>query len=251
MAERMKRPLCLAPGTAIRPYAAADRPAVREICCRTAFRNAGSDRFFEDREVFADFGTRYYTDYRPEDVVIVEQEGEVIGYLLGCFDHAHYLRVMAWRIVPACIARALWRLASRRYRQPQTRAYLRHMILRGGVEAPPVDTRKYPAHYHCNILRKGYGQGLYTQLVLEFLDRLEARGVTALHGNITESAEGGAWEALSATCPDGEAVYRAEVATQMFQAVTGDMRPMVNRVWGESVERYRIWITWLRTAHRL
>ena len=251
MAERRQRPLSPARGTVIRPYVPADRQAVRDICCRTAFRNAGSDRFFEDREVFADFGTRYYTDHRPEDVVIVEQEGEVIGYLFGCFDHAHYLRVMAWRIVPSCIARALWRLVRGRYRQPQTRAYLRHMILRGGAEAPPLDTRKYPAHYHCNILRKGYGQGLYTQLVLEFLDRLEARGVTALHGNITEPAESGTWDELSVTSPDREPVYRAEVPTQLFQAVTGDVRPMVNRVWGVSVPRYRGWITWLRKAHRL
>ena len=68
------------------------------------------------------------------------------------------------------------------------------MILRGGAEAPPLDTRKYPAHYHCNILRKGYGQGLYTQLVLEFLDRLEARGVTALHGAINGHAVTGGFE---------------------------------------------------------
>ena len=243
------------PGTVIRPYAPADRQAVRDICCRTAFRNLGSDRLFEDREVHADFWTSYYTDHRAHEVSVIDRQGQVIGYFFGCSDHAHYLRVMGRRILPSCLARALWRRATGQYRNPATRAYLRHMLVHGAREAPPIDTRRYPAHYHCNMLRQGYGQGLYTQLTLAFLDRLEAQGIAALHGQITEPTEGGLWQKLdtlfTATRPDHRSDYRAEVATTLFLAVTGDSRPMVNRVWGVTVPHYRRWMEWVRQTYRL
>lgn len=84
----------------IRPLELRDREAVRDICRKTAFRNMGSNRFFEDREVHADYWTRYYTDFRPWESWVVEQDGEVIGYFFGCSDQAHFIRTMTLRILP-------------------------------------------------------------------------------------------------------------------------------------------------------
>ena len=67
----------------IRPYRAEDREAVRQICRTTAYRNRGSDAVFEDGEVFADYWTRYYTDYEPESCLIVEEDGEVVAPKAG------------------------------------------------------------------------------------------------------------------------------------------------------------------------
>jgi len=52
------------------------------------------------------------------------------------------------------------------------------MIFRRAPYAPPIDTPRYPALYHRNILRQRDGQGLATQLTLAFLDRLDARAMT-------------------------------------------------------------------------
>ena len=38
---------------------------------------------FEDRRLFADFFTAYYTDWEPESAFVMEVGGEVKGYLLG------------------------------------------------------------------------------------------------------------------------------------------------------------------------
>ena len=54
------------PRATIRPYRPADRETVREICRRTAYRNLGYAAVFEDGELFADYWTRYYTDFEPE-----------------------------------------------------------------------------------------------------------------------------------------------------------------------------------------
>src|SRR5690606_15764915 len=102
----------------IRPYRAGDREAVREICRRTAYRNRGSASVIEDGELFADYWTKYYTDEEPGSALVVEEDGVVIGYLLGCVDSAVFHRAMARRIVPAILSRAFFRLATFRYRDP-------------------------------------------------------------------------------------------------------------------------------------
>ena len=41
------------------------------------------DPIYEDRELFADFLTTYYTDHEPESSFVLEIDGELKGYLLG------------------------------------------------------------------------------------------------------------------------------------------------------------------------
>lgn len=236
----------------IRPYEARDRAAVRDICCRTAFRNMGSDRIFEDREVHADFWTKYYTDHRPHLVQVIEEEGEVVGYFLECPDHADHQRIMARRIVPSCLSRALWRWATGRYKKPESGRYLRHSLFHAWKEAPPLPYEDYPATYHCNILRKGYGKGYYTQLVLDYLDRLEAQGIHGIHGHITEEPGKGIWQRFEKLFQDRrQAQAYSERPNTLFSYVLGDEKPMVNKGWAVRVEDYREWILWLRENMRL
>src|SRR5258705_3923653 len=91
----------------VRPYQPADRAALRAIACNTADSGNPVERFFPDREVFADMLTRYYTDIAPEATWIAEDAGQVVGYLTGCFDTRRYLRAMAFRIAPAALLKAL------------------------------------------------------------------------------------------------------------------------------------------------
>src|SRR4051812_15889577 len=50
----------------IRGYRESDREAVRTLCCDTGFLGDPIDPVYEDRELFADFLTTYYTDHEPE-----------------------------------------------------------------------------------------------------------------------------------------------------------------------------------------
>src|SRR5882757_5515315 len=67
----------------LRPYQAADRSRVRELCCETGFLGNAIDPVFEDRELFADYLTAYYTDWEPESAFVLLVNGEIRGYLLG------------------------------------------------------------------------------------------------------------------------------------------------------------------------
>jgi hypothetical protein len=52
----------------IRGYRRSDREAVRKLCCDTGFLGDPIDPVYEDRELFADFLTTYYTDHEPDRV---------------------------------------------------------------------------------------------------------------------------------------------------------------------------------------
>src|SRR5438093_8258122 len=67
----------------IRNFERRDRDAVRRLCCETGFLGKPIDPVFEDRELFANFLTGYYTDWEPESAFVLETGGEVKGYLLG------------------------------------------------------------------------------------------------------------------------------------------------------------------------
>src|SRR3954451_14175251 len=68
----------------IRPFnPATDRARVRDLCCETGFLGKPIDPVFEDRQLFADYLTAYYTDWEPESAFVLLVDGEIRGYLLG------------------------------------------------------------------------------------------------------------------------------------------------------------------------
>src|SRR5437764_6756348 len=67
----------------IRGCRESDREAVRKLCCDTGFLGEPIDPVYEDRELFADFLTTYYTDHEPGSCFLLEVDGEIRGYLLG------------------------------------------------------------------------------------------------------------------------------------------------------------------------
>ena len=75
--------MALPSGITVRQYEARDREVVRRLCCETGFLGKAIDPVFEDRELFADYLTAYYTDIEPESAFVLEQNGIVKGYLLG------------------------------------------------------------------------------------------------------------------------------------------------------------------------
>ena len=93
----------------IRPFDPRDRAAVRALACDTADRGEPIGRLFPDRELLADLLTCYYTDEEPDALWVAEDDREVVGYLTGCLRTTRYARLMAQRIVPGSLARALWR----------------------------------------------------------------------------------------------------------------------------------------------
>lgn len=236
----------------IRPYRPEDREALRDICRRTAFGNLGSDKVFEDDELFADYFTSYYTDHEPESCLIAERDGKAVGYLTGSVYTRRMFRVMGRRIVPKVLLRMIARYLTGRYKRPETKRAVKWFLTRSWREAPPVPVDEYPTHYHCNVLREAIGRNVYSRMALAFLDEAEARGSTGIHGQIEEPAEGGQWTRLVEKFDSGQRPeFRASSESTFLRDVLGLDTPMRNRVWAGGMAEYKAWLTRAAKRYRL
>lgn len=244
----------MTPDLVVRPYAPGDRDIVRHIVCTTAFRNRGHTAMVDDAELFADYWSRYYTDYEPASCLVAEREGAVVGALLGTLDTRRFQRVMATHIVPSVLGRLLMRLARGRLHGTPTGRFLRWTVRHAWREAPAIDLARFPAHYHANVLRAGYRASVYTSLAAAFVRRAREAGVPGIHGQVLDRAEGGAWDsfisAFRTQHPEVPVTSTVTVST-MGHAVWNDPTPMVNGAVGMATADFLTFLEWLRRWRHL
>jgi len=166
----------------VRPYRPEDRAAVRHICCETGCMGNPVEAVFSDREAFADFFTRYYTDCEPEHAFVAEdQTGTVVGYLLGSLDYRHQPRRNAWLLLRTTIPKVVWRLLSGQY-DARNRRFIRWFLFRAAGETPPKVAEA--AHFHINLLPAHRDGRLARRLIFGFVDHVKAHGLPRVYGQM-------------------------------------------------------------------
>jgi len=153
------------PAYVIRKYDSRDRPAVRRICCETAFLGEPSAVFFDDDEIFADALTAYFTDYEPELCFVAEYDNKVIGYLIGAKDVRRMEKIFVGKIAIPLLIKALRILLS---------------LVKGEFKTP-VFLKDYPATLHINIIKEYRAAGVGSKLINAYLDNLRALGIMGVH----------------------------------------------------------------------
>ncbi|MFN8582176.1 MAG: hypothetical protein U0163_14535 [Gemmatimonadaceae bacterium] len=245
----------------LRAYSSADRASVRRLACLTAFRNAGHTVLLCDPEPFADYWTRYYTDFEPEHLTVVvakhsdHASDQVVGYLAGCVNTRQANRAMGMHVLPRVVTRLVQHVARIGSTDAlRARRLLHWMLTRAWREAPSFDATRYPAHYHANVLPEFAGQHLYTRLALRFIGQVEARGVQRMHGQVTESRDRGPWLRFVQRFVAGQAASTLAVkgtASTLHEALCGVREPMVNRVIYGSCADFRSILNWLQATYAL
>jgi hypothetical protein len=171
------------PDAKIRPYRQADREALRRLCCETGYLGQAIDPVFEDRELFADYLTSFYTDWEPESTFVLEQDGEVKGYLMGSRRpllhqfHSFFLNL-------SLIARGTFRYP--RYNKA-SKAFVRWILLNAWREVPAAP-RRLP-HFHFNLLPEAQSFGGTRELLVQFFNHLRAHGETHVFGQVVTFEE--------------------------------------------------------------
>ncbi len=166
------------PAFHIRNYRSRDREAVRGLCCQTGFLGEPIDPVYEDRELFADFLTTYYTDHEPESCFVVETEGEIVGYLLGSRKplvnqiYSFYQNVCLF-------LRALLRYP--RYHERSRRFIV--WLLRNGWREVPAVPRRTP-HFHINLLPEARKVSTTRALLSAYFGYLYRSGEKRVYGQI-------------------------------------------------------------------
>ncbi len=175
--------MSLPPGLIIRKYEPRDREAVRWLCCQTGYLGKPIDPVFEDRELFAEYLTSYYTDVEPESSFMVEHDGQVKGYLLGSRFPAKQRRYDFWLSLRLGI-KGLWRY---RGYQKATRDYVK-WILRDARREVPTAPENMP-HFHFNLLPEVQGLAGTRALINANFDYLAAAGEKAVFGQVVTFAD--------------------------------------------------------------
>jgi len=162
----------------IRNYEPRDREAVRWLCCQTGFLGKAIDPVFEDRELFADYLTAYYTDCEPESCFVLEHEGAIKGYLLGSRRplrqqfHSFFQNIELF-------VRGMLRY---RHYNAATREFIA-WILRNSWKEVPAAPRSTP-HFHFNILPEARGIASTQAMMNRYFDHLRAHGEKAVFGQM-------------------------------------------------------------------
>jgi hypothetical protein len=164
--------------THVRPYEPRDRAAVRELCCRTGYLGKPIDPVFEDRELFADYLTSYYTDIEPESCFVMEVGGCVKGYLLGSRKP---LRQQLHSV--ALNARLFFKGLLRYHRYNRATRDFIGWILRNSWREVPAAPRR-TAHFHLNVLPEAQGLAGTRTLMYTYFAYLESHGERAVFGQM-------------------------------------------------------------------
>lgn len=162
----------------IRPFERRDREAVRRLCCQTGFLGEPIDPIYEDRELFADFLTTYYTDHEPESSFVVEVNGELRGYLLGSRKPLRNQLYSFYQNV--CLFLRAW-LRYRQYNAPSRRFIL--WILMNGWREVPAAPRRTP-HFHINLLPDARKVSTTRALLSAYFSYLYRSGEKRVYGQI-------------------------------------------------------------------
>ncbi|MDQ0753806.1 ribosomal protein S18 acetylase RimI-like enzyme [Streptomyces africanus] len=161
----------------IRPYRSEDRPALDDICVRTAYNGQDSRPHYTDPGVFPVTFAAPYVHLEPDLAFVLDDgHGQAVGYILGTAGTARFAEAFRNRWLP---------LVAGRYPEPphpprtpdETIARLLHHPER--MVAPELAA--YPAHLHIDLLPEWQGRGHGRRLMRTFLATLQDRGVPAVH----------------------------------------------------------------------
>lgn len=164
----------------IRPYKTGDRSDIRRICCDTGFLGNPVETIFNDREIFADLFTAPYLDREPHWAWVAENNGKIVGYLLGSVSPTFHRTLMlsGFQTTMKMIGRA----AIGRYaNHPRSKHFIRWLLTNGYWEQP-----KYPdnaAHLHFDIEKNHRGLGLGWRLWHVYETQLRRAGVERCYGS--------------------------------------------------------------------
>lgn len=168
-----------APSVNVRKYRPEDRRVVRHICCETGCMGKPVEALFEDRELFADYLTRYYTDEEPESSFVLEKDGEVRGYLLGSRYPERQERFDFWNNIRLGV-RGSWRYLTR-YRSHSKRFV--KWVLSEGRRQTPFTPGEMP-HFHINFLEDCRHPNYARQVIDSYLTYLVECGEKQVFGQM-------------------------------------------------------------------
>jgi GNAT superfamily N-acetyltransferase len=164
----------------VRAYRGSDRDAVRRVCFETGYMGDPIAWQYSDLPSFAHLFCDWYIDRHGDHASVVELDGRVVGYRLGCPDVrdpslAAHERAFATR---HALGRGL-------LVRPGTAGFFWRSVIDlardRSILSSPVDHARYPADLHIDFMPVARGAGVGRRMVTEWIDSRREAGAPGVH----------------------------------------------------------------------
>ncbi|MBC9726844.1 GNAT family N-acetyltransferase [Streptomyces sp. TRM68367] len=162
---------------AVRPYRPADRPALDDICIRTAHNGQDSRPVYTDPTIIPTIFADPYVELEPELAFVLDDgHGQAVGYILGTADTPRFTEAFRTKWLPRVAARHPAPSGP-----PTTPDEAMASLLHHPERMTLPQLTAYPAHLHIDLLPDWQGRGHGRTLMRTFLRALHDRGVPRVH----------------------------------------------------------------------
>lgn len=157
----------------------ADFAALTEVAYATGFFGRSAEVYFPAKALFGELWVGPYLGPAGGCGLVLEEEGQILGYVLGAQDPLAYRRYFLQGL-------PRWLLQAVQGRYPGLGTSLRFLLraLRYPPQTAPL--RLFPAHLHLNLLSRARGQGWGEQLLRAHLACLREKGLSGVQLSTTE-----------------------------------------------------------------
>ncbi len=168
----------------LRPFQPQDLPGLYRVCLLTADTGEDGSHLFEDQQLIGHIFAAPYAKYEPELCFVLEENGQICGYILGTSDSSAFT---VW-----CDKHWFPPLKAIYPEPPQTDQTLSAKCIRyiyEGYNFHPKVVESH-AHLHIDLLPQVKGQGWGRKLMEHFKQALLKKGVTSLALSVSNKNEG-------------------------------------------------------------
>jgi ribosomal protein S18 acetylase RimI-like enzyme len=158
----------------IRPYRPSDLAAVYDVCVRTAAAGGDARGMYWSDDLMPDTWAGPYVELEPELAFVLDDDGTVGGYILGCADTPAFTAAYRERWLPKVAGK---------YPEPSAAGdseWLVDCLLRPERMLVP-EVVDFPAHLHMDLLPPYQGSGHGRALMETFLAAAARQGAPAVH----------------------------------------------------------------------
>jgi len=159
----------------IREFRTGDEAAVYDVCLRTGASGEDATHLYADPDLLGHVFAGAYLKLCPEFASVVEEEGEVLGYILGAPDT---------RAFEARCEAEWWPPLRERYPDPENPSTPDERMMHNihhFAPAPDEIVAGHPSHLHIDLLPQTQGKGYGRRLMDRLRGRLREAGSPGLH----------------------------------------------------------------------
>lgn len=166
----------------IRPARRDDRDAVYDICVRTGDAGGDATDAVDDPDLFGHLYAGAYLEHAPATSFVVEDDGVVLGYVVGATDSVAFA---------ATLEQSWWPPLQARYPENERRDLdsLLVALIHSPPDPDPAVCATHPSHLHIDLLPPAQGRGLGRRLMETIAHAFASQGSPGLHLGVSTRNE--------------------------------------------------------------